>query len=122
MKPAAQMKPVLVRLDDVARLGFEVDRADAGPVSVYLPGSPDPWQGVVVHVEPGRVEPDAPEPTSELPLVEPDPCESIAGRGDRVRVRSREHIPRELAGRVEVDAPQSSRFVPDEGSTRRQHD
>ncbi len=54
---APQMKPVLVQLEGVARLGFEADRAASGLVSVYLPGSPDPWQGVVVHVAPERVQP-----------------------------------------------------------------
>jgi uncharacterized membrane protein len=50
-----QMQPVVVRLDDHERLGFEVDRAGDGPVTVYLPGSPDPWSGHVVLLEPRRV-------------------------------------------------------------------
>jgi uncharacterized membrane protein len=50
-----QLQPVLVTFDDAARIGFEVERADAGPVTVFLPGSPDPWQGHVVHVPAERV-------------------------------------------------------------------
>jgi uncharacterized membrane protein len=49
------MQPVHVALDDHARLGFEVDRAADGPVTVYLPGSPDPWSGLVIQVESDRV-------------------------------------------------------------------
>lgn len=52
-----QMKPVLVRFDDSWRIGFETERGeDAQRVTVYLPGSPDPWAGKVVLLEPNRVE------------------------------------------------------------------
>lgn len=50
------MNSVLVRFDDLAQIGFEVDR-NGGNVSVYLPGSPDPWTGVVIHVAEERVTP-----------------------------------------------------------------
>ena len=51
------MKPVLARLDDSLRMGFETERSDAGLVTVYLPGSPDPWLGTVVILSVDRVEP-----------------------------------------------------------------
>ena len=47
--------PVRVALDDHERVGFEVDRPADGPVTVYLPGSPDPWAGYVIRVEARRV-------------------------------------------------------------------
>ena len=43
-----QLKPVQVQLHDAARIAFEVDRTAAGIVAICLPGSPDPWSGVVV--------------------------------------------------------------------------
>ena len=51
------LKPVLIRLDDQYQLGFEVDRADSGLVTVYLPGSPDPRSGSVSYVTGDRVQP-----------------------------------------------------------------
>jgi uncharacterized membrane protein len=51
-----QMKPVLVRFDEMSQLAFETDRTEGGLVAVYLPGSPDPWAGQVVHVAAERVE------------------------------------------------------------------
>jgi len=52
-----QMKPVLVRFDDCVRVGFETERnEEAQVVTVYLPGSPDPWAGKVVLVNVDRVE------------------------------------------------------------------
>lgn len=54
----ADMKPVVVRFDDHMQVGFETERNDQVPfVSVYLPGSPDPWAGRVVLVESERIEP-----------------------------------------------------------------
>jgi uncharacterized membrane protein len=50
------MKPVLVRMEGISRLGFETARAADGTVTVFLPGSPDPWQGHLVVVAPDRVE------------------------------------------------------------------
>jgi uncharacterized membrane protein len=72
-----QFRPVLVVFDDRARIGFEIERtsapiAEANPpsasppdpapaadatVTVYLPSSPDPWNGQIVHVGSRRVKP-----------------------------------------------------------------
>ncbi len=53
----AEMKPVVIRFDEMRRIGFETERCeDNGLVSVYLPGSPDPWSGKVAVVEASRVE------------------------------------------------------------------
>ena len=51
------MKPVVVRLVDSQRIGFETERNDDGLVTIYLPGSPDPWAGSIVHLSADRVEP-----------------------------------------------------------------
>ena len=51
------LKPVLVRFDDLAQIGFEVERGPGDLVTVYLPGSPDPWSGSVAHVTSERVTP-----------------------------------------------------------------
>jgi uncharacterized membrane protein len=51
------LKPVTVRFDDSIRIGYEAGRTEQGLVTVYLPGSPDPWTGWVALVEPDRVEP-----------------------------------------------------------------
>ena len=53
---ARELKPVLVRLEDLSQVGFEVDRLDAGDVVVFLPGAPDPWAGAVAMVAPDRVQ------------------------------------------------------------------
>ncbi len=50
------LRPVLVRFDDLAQIGFEVERGPGDLVTVYLPGSPDPWSGSVSHVTADRVE------------------------------------------------------------------
>ena len=50
-----QLAPVVVSLGEVSRLAFEVERSADGVVTVYLPGSPDPWQGHVAHVAAGSV-------------------------------------------------------------------
>ncbi len=51
-----RLRPVLVQMAGHRRLALEVDR-DAGMVVVFLPGSPDPWSGEVVLMEPASVEP-----------------------------------------------------------------
>ncbi len=51
-----QLAPVLVALDDVTRIGFEVERG-GGLVTVYLPGSPDTWTGHIVQVAAERTTP-----------------------------------------------------------------
>lgn len=55
-KNTPTMKPVLVRFIDSQRIGFETERTDDGLVTVYLPGSPDPWAGSVVQLNADRVE------------------------------------------------------------------
>ncbi len=46
---------VLAQFDDSAQIGFEVERGESGLVTVFLPGSPDPWSGSVVHMKASRV-------------------------------------------------------------------
>jgi len=55
-KNVPQMKPVLARFDDSLQIGFEIERSGNGLVTVYLPGSPDPWAGSVVLLNADRVE------------------------------------------------------------------
>ena len=50
------LRPVLVRFDDLAQMAFEVERGPGDFVTVYLPGSPDPWSGSVAHVTADRVD------------------------------------------------------------------
>ena len=59
------LRPIVVRLPGHTRLGFEIERhgdhADAAgvvreSVTVYLPGSPDPWSGQVIIVPAHSVE------------------------------------------------------------------
>ena len=54
---ATVLQPVLVRFDDLAQIAFEVERGSGDLVTVYLPGSPDPWSGSVAHVTLDRVTP-----------------------------------------------------------------
>lgn len=54
---APTLTPVTVQLHDVTRIGYEAGRTQRGLVIAYLPGSPDPWIGSVVLVEPDRVQP-----------------------------------------------------------------
>ncbi len=80
-----RLQPVCVQLEGYTRLAFEVERTEAGQgtgaainpagslvegslahgerVTLYLPGSPDPWSGTVIYVSPDRVRAiDAPFP------------------------------------------------------------
>lgn len=50
-----RLRPVCVALNGYQSLGFEVERR--AQVTVYLPGSPDPWAGSVVIVEPEQIRP-----------------------------------------------------------------
>lgn len=50
------MKPVLARLIDSFQVAFEVDRSEQGFVTLFLPGSPDPWAGRLVIVEVDRIQ------------------------------------------------------------------
>lgn len=52
---AKSLLPVIVRFDDHAQIGFEVERKDGGNVVVYLPGAPNPWSGSVVYFSEDRV-------------------------------------------------------------------
>lgn len=53
-----QLKPVIVQLDDFQRIAFETERDDNRQcVTVYLPGSPDPWAGHVAVMDASRVAP-----------------------------------------------------------------
>ena len=52
-----QMKPVIVRIHDYRQIAFETERDEKlGLVTVYLPGSPDPWAGSVAMLDIERVE------------------------------------------------------------------
>lgn len=46
---------VLVRQDDGASIGFEMERNENGWVSVFLPSSPQPWSGSVMVINADRV-------------------------------------------------------------------
>lgn len=39
---APRLQAVVLRFDDVVRIGFETERHDSGTVTVYSPGAPDP--------------------------------------------------------------------------------
>jgi uncharacterized membrane protein len=52
-----RLKPVLVTFHDASRIAFEVERNDDQLVTIYLPGSPDPWSGSVIYLKPEQVEP-----------------------------------------------------------------
>ena len=51
------LQPVLVRFDDCSQLGLEVERGSSSQVTVYLPGSPNPWSGSVLLTTADRVTP-----------------------------------------------------------------
>ena len=74
------MKPVLVRMEGVSRLGFETARAADGTVTVFFPGSPDPWQGHLVVAAPERVEPIAADFGAAVSM-----CESLGRNPPIVR-------------------------------------
>ena len=46
---------VLVRQDDGANIGFEIERKSNGWVTVFIPGSPQPWSGGLIHMSADRV-------------------------------------------------------------------
>ncbi len=50
-------KPVLVALDDMSQLAFEMERTTDGRVVVFMPGAPDSRSGSVAYVEAVRVSP-----------------------------------------------------------------
>lgn len=54
----AQLKPVLVSVDDGAwQLGYSLERIDAGYVAVFMPQAPTPRSGNVMYYPPNRVRP-----------------------------------------------------------------
>ncbi len=53
-----QMKPVLVHWEGVKRIAFETERSDELKiVTVFLPGSPDPWAGNFAVFDADQVKP-----------------------------------------------------------------
>lgn len=52
-----EFKPVLVKLDDMSQVAFEIERSANGLVVVFLPGAPDARSGSVAYVTADRVEP-----------------------------------------------------------------
>ncbi|MGL4511693.1 MAG: DUF502 domain-containing protein [Lacipirellulaceae bacterium] len=52
-----RLKPVLLSVGGVTRIGLEVERSDEHGVTVYLPSAPDPWTGAVVVTPPDGVRP-----------------------------------------------------------------
>ncbi|MBT5331065.1 MAG: DUF502 domain-containing protein [Porticoccaceae bacterium] len=50
-------KPVLVTMDDLKQIAFEMERAEDGTVVVFFPGAPEVQSGTVGFVDPERVEP-----------------------------------------------------------------
>lgn len=52
-----RLQAVLAKFDDNAQIGFEIERGENGLVTIFLPGSPDPWSGAVIHMTPDRVQP-----------------------------------------------------------------
>lgn len=51
----ATLPVVLVRQDDGANIGFEIEREPNGWVTVFIPGSPQPWSGGLIHMSADRV-------------------------------------------------------------------
>lgn len=52
-----RLVPVLVQYNGWQRLAFQVETLTTGHVTIFLPGSPDPWNGTVVLVSPNDVSP-----------------------------------------------------------------
>lgn len=79
-----ELCPALVRLPGHSRLGFEIERhvdhTDAAgvvreSVTVYLPGSPDPWSGQVIVVQAHHVD------RLSCPFAEAVSAHELLGRG-----------------------------------------
>jgi uncharacterized membrane protein len=51
-----RLVPVLVNHNSFQRLAFQVETLATGHVTIFLPGSPDPWNGTVVLVNPADVQ------------------------------------------------------------------
>lgn len=50
------LTPVRVNFDDYTQIAFEVERTTEGMVTIYLPGAPDVWSGIIIHVNQDQVE------------------------------------------------------------------
>jgi uncharacterized membrane protein len=77
-----RLKPVMVSMPEGKRLGMEVERSDSADspekavwVTVFLPGSPDPWSGSVVIVDVNHVQ------RLEIPFAEAIATAEQLGRG-----------------------------------------
>jgi uncharacterized membrane protein len=51
------MSVVVMRFDDSWQIAFEIERIEGGKVTLFLPGSPDPWSGSICIAEEDRVTP-----------------------------------------------------------------
>jgi uncharacterized membrane protein len=51
------IRTILLRLDDMWQLAFEIERIESGKIVVFLPGAPDPWSGSVCIVTEDRITP-----------------------------------------------------------------
>ena len=51
------LKPVLLQFDDKSQIALEVERIDGNLVTVFVPGSPNPWAGFVLVMNADRVKP-----------------------------------------------------------------
>lgn len=79
-----QMKPVIVSFDDRVRIAMEIERTEGDLVTVYLPGSPDPWSGSVAIVNAAQVQETDVEFGDAVAI-----CEQL-GRGSAAVLRDRE--------------------------------
>ena len=79
------LKPIVVRMLDRHRIGFEAERLPNGLVVAYFPGSPDTWNGAVELVSTGQVKPlDVPfsETLGILERMGRDSLEFLEGKID----------------------------------------
>ena len=53
----ADLKPALVSIGNVARIGLEVERVGEDRVAIYFPGSPNAWSGIVQIISVDHVKP-----------------------------------------------------------------
>lgn len=79
---APTLTPVAVQMHDHFRVAFEAGRTAEGLVIVYLPGSPDPWNGAVALVDANQVRPldvDFGETSAICERLGRDSAELLAG-------------------------------------------
>ena len=77
------MSVVVVRFDDLWQIAFEIERIEGGKVTLFLPGSPDPWSGSVCIAEESRVTP------LDLPVAAVVSMARRLGRGANEALRDR---------------------------------